>query len=245
MNLRRFCYNTLMRYVKVFGPLACIGLSVLLTACSYHGRVRRGLYEGVAQPQKAAVSLLVISDKYIPEQISITDPNNSSLYGFTLDVSDATAVAVTDALGAFVTQADAGNHTLEPNYDLAADVKLASELTRSNCTSELKNLAARQNGLCTQLTLTIRRAGQDSALGTFSARRWNKFDKPGAATVIRWINQHTLYLLSPVLLPAYTQLQGVQLRHQFETHLQEILDDISEQLRKHPDVFTPPSAPTR
>ena len=234
-----------MRCTPFIRLLVCVWLTAALTACAYHGRIRRGLYVPSGAAQKADQSLLVISDKGIPDKIAITDPSNTSFYDFTLDVADGTAVAVTDMLAAFVTRADAGVHTLEDQYDLAVDVKLASELTRSNCAGEMTNLAARQNGLCTQLTLTIRRGGKPNALTTLSARRWSPFDKPGTATVLRWINEHTLYLLSPIFLPAYTQLQGAQLRRQFETHLQEILDEMREELRAQPEVFNLPDAPTR
>ena len=234
-----------MRCTPLIRLLVCALLATTLTACAYHGRIRRGLYIPGGTTQKADKSLLVISDKGIPDKIAITDPSNTSFYDFTLDVADGTAVAVTDMLAQFVTRADAGTSALENRYDFAVDVKLSGELTRSNCASELKNLAARQNGLCTQLMLTIRRSGKPDVLTALSARRWSPFDKPSTATVLRWINEHTLYLLSPIFLPAYTQLQGAQLRRQFETHLQEMLDEMSQTLRAQPEVFNLPDAPTR
>lgn len=221
--------------------VACL----MLAGCAYHGRVPRGIYRPVLQSSRADHSLLVISDKNIPSQILITDPTSSALYDFTLDVGDATAVAVTDMLSSFVARADAGGHQLENNYDFAADVKLEAGLTRSDCTGSLANLAARQNGLCTDLTVSIRRAGQAKALGSFSVRRWSVFDKRGAASTVRWLNKSTVYLLSPVLIPLYTQLQGAQLRRQFQTHLKEILDDISQQLKDRPDIFQTGDVPAR
>lgn len=234
-----------MSLIKPIRLVGCLLWLTLLVACTYHGRIRRGLYTPRAQSSPTDVSLLVIADKNIPNRISVTDPTNTSFYDFTLDVADGTAVAVTDMLAQFVARADAGTHTLESRYDFAVDVKLSGELTRSNCASELKNLAARQNGLCTQLTLTIRHGTKPDVLTTLSARRWSPFDKPGTATVLRWINEHTFYLLSPIFLPAYTQLQGTQLRRQFETHLQEMLDEMSQTLHAQPEVFNLPHAPTR
>jgi len=229
--------------------ISCICLLAALSGCAYHGRVRRGLYVAPKTTHPADASILIISDKNIPDKLTITDPTSSALYDFTLDVGDGTVVAVTDALATLIARADAGPHTLENQYDFVADVKLADELTRSNCAGEMIYLAARQNGLCTQLSVTLRRAGEKTPLGTFSARRWSVFDKPGAASVTRWLNQHTLYLLSPVLLPAYTQLQGAQLRRQFENHLTEIVDEIREEITARPELFHPvklqPDAPTR
>lgn len=233
MISRDFC-------LRLVGMIFCL----LLVGCAYHGRVPRGIYHPTAQPNRADQSILVVSDKNIPQKILITDPTSSALYDFTLEVGDGTAVAVTDALSAFVARADAGAQRLENQYDLIADVKLEAGLTRADCAASMPNLAARQNGLCTMLTLTVRPSGSPHALGSFSARRWSAFEKPGAAATVRWLNKSTVYLLSPVLLPTYTQLQGAQLRRQFQTHLKEILDDISAQLQDHPNIFQPSSVST-
>ena len=242
-------YNKSMRSFPWVRWIGCVCLLAALSGCAYHGRVRRGLYLPLKTTQPIEASILIISDKNIPDKLTITDPTSSALYDFTLDVGDGTVVAVTDALGTLIARADAGPHTLENQYDFVADVKLAGELTRSNCAGEMIYLAARQNGLCTQLSVTLRRAGEKTPLGTFSARRWSVFDKPGAASVTRWVNQHTLYLLSPVLLPAYTQLQGAQLRRQFENHLTQLADELRTEIAARPDLFYPAAtqtnAPTR
>ncbi len=214
-------------------------LLVTLTGCMYHGRLRRGIFNEPGQPERIEASILVLSDKIMPAQISISDPDSAALYGFTLDVSDAVMVAATDALGTLFTRADAGPHRLEDKYHFTAEVKLVSKLTRVDCDDALHNweqVGARQNGLCTQLTLTLHRAGQDKPIGEFSAKRWEVFARPGTASVVRWINEHTLYLFSPVLIPAYTQLQGNVLRQilerQISGNLTQIMEEISGQKEK-------------
>ena len=227
-----------------------IGLTfVMLAGCAYNGRVRRGLYRTPTMTESISGSVLVITDAGLPRTLFITDPTSAALYDFTLDVADGTAVAVTDALATLFTRADAGEQVLAKEYDFAADIELVSELTRQDCTAKTGSLAARQNGLCTELTLTLRRIGKPGTLTTVSAKRWNVFAKPGVASVIRFINQYTLYVLSPVLIPAYTQLQGAQLRRQFETQLTEILEELTAQLAIQRAVFQKAlpaaNAPTR
>ena len=209
----------------------------VLSGCTYNGRVPRNVYHPIPLENRVDASVLVISDQNIPARLSITDPNDVSLYNFTLEIADGTAVAVTDGLSTLFARADAGVHTLENRYDFAADVELISELTRQDCTAKVGSLALRQNGLCTQLTLTLRRAGEPTELARFSVKRWDVFEKPGLASVTRFINKYTLFLLSPLLVPAYTQLQGTQLKHRFETQLNEMLAEIIPQLTAQREKF--------
>ena len=212
----------------------CLGF---LCACTYHGQIRRGIYQPTSSDNRLDASVLVVSDQDIPTQITIAESETSSLYTFTLDVADGVAVAATDALSTLITYADAGPHTLEHQYELVAHVKLNAQLTRTNCEmDDWEAQSVRVNGLCTQLSLTLHRAGSTKPLGTFSAKRWGLFHKPGVPAAILWLNKHTFSLLSPVLVPGYTQLQGAALRKQFEQQLKEVLQDIVQQLQ--PQIVT-------
>ena len=224
--------------------LLVLATGLLLAGCAYHGRVPRGIYHPLSQPQRADVSLLVISDKNIPPEIVITDPTSAALYDFTLTIGDGTAVAVTDALSALVTRADAGPQRLEKTYDFVVDVQVEAGLTRADCTGSMTQLAARQDGLCTQVMFSLRRGGEQTVLGSFSGKRWGVFAKRGAASTVRWVNKSSLYILSAVLIPLYTQLQGEQLRQQYQTHIKEILDDIVAQLESQPQLFQTKDTPT-
>lgn len=217
--------------------LALLVTLCALNACTYHGRVKRGLYPTSTAPARVDASVLVISDRYLPAQLTFAEPETSSLYTFTLDTADGVMVAVTDALSTQIARADAGPHTLENRYDFAADIHLEAQLTRSDCTGRLGAQAVRVPGLCTQLALTLRRADGAEALGTFSARRWGMFHKPGLAAALLWLNEHTFSLLSPVLVPGYTQLQGTSLRRQFEKQLIEMLNEIIQQIQDHQDQY--------
>lgn len=210
--------------------ISCVLLGCVLTACTYHGRVRRGFYSVVPAPaSKLDTSVLVLTDT-LPSPITLADPDKPSLYSYSLDVADGVLVATTDALGTLVTQADAGPARLASNYKWVAKLTLDTQLTRSDCTSTLTQ-TIRQNGLCTQLTLTLYRALSQQPAGVFTARRWVIFQQPGVASGLWWVNAHTFSLLSPILMPIYTQLQGAHLRKQFEQQITEILQEITQHMQ--------------
>ena len=208
--------------------LTFLGLG-LLSGCTYHTHIRRGIYTAPANENRIDASVLVVTDSHIPSQVTLAEPDTASLYAFTFDTADGVAVAATDALSTLIARADAGPHTLEPHYDLAADVKLEAGLTRSNCEENFDHLAAHLTGLCIQVTLSLRKATSTEPLSVFSAKRWEAFHTPGVPAAVEWLNKHTLSLLSPVLVPVYTQLKGAALRRQFEQNLQSILHEIIQQ----------------
>ncbi len=212
---------------RVFFLLLLVSMG---TACTYHGQIRRGLYTRPAYRDRTDASILVVADRQIPAQILITDPDNADTQAFVLDTVDGVAVAVTDALGTLFTRADAGSATLQEHYDFVADVTLESGLTRTNCTGELSQWAVRQAGLCTLLTVTIRKAGETTPLATATSSHWREFRTPGLASSVRWLDTHTRIFFF-ILTPLYVQSQGHALRKQFEDNLTDTLDDIVNQLK--------------
>lgn len=235
--------------VKGFQRLVLVVCLLSVAGCMYQGRLKRGIFPRSTPAGRIDASVLVLSDKIIPTQISVSDPQSASLYGFTLEVADGVAVAVADALATLFTRVDAGSQALADQYDFTAEVKLLFEMTRTNCAGELQDLAVvgtRQDGLCTQLTLTLRSVGDERPLETLSSRRWTVFAQPGAASVLRWINEHTLYLFSPVAIPLYTQLQGNQLRRNVEQQIKEILQEQMKDLSvRGQGKITPTDVQTR
>ncbi len=210
----------------------------LFTGCTYHGQIRRGIYPSSPKQDRVDASILVIADQHIPPQVLIADPENPDTQAFILQTADGTAVATTDALATLFTQADAGNANLQDLYDFVADVTLETGLTRNNCEGNLSKWAVRQDGLCTLLTLSIRRPGEETPLATASSSRWRPFRTPGFASSVRWLDKHTRIFFF-ILTPLYVQTQGNALRHQFEDNLKETLEDIMEQLAQKRTVFAP------
>lgn len=216
--------------------LFLILISLALTACTYHGKIRRGLYKNVPADNRVDASILVIADRNIPSEIMITDNDNGE-QAFILQTGDGVAVAVTDALATLFTRAEAGSYSIQTNYDYAADVTLESGLTRNNCEGELSKWAVRTNGLCTLLTVTIRRPNEKKAIATAKASAWREFRVPGFASTMWWLHQHS-FIFKPLFTPFYMQSQGRAVRQQFEENLKEVLQEITFQLQDKQEVFS-------
>lgn len=240
MQLGPFCrplglfgiINLMYRRILLF-----LLVGILLTGCTYHGQIRRGIYTQTPPPERVDASVLLIAD-HLPTQVLIADPEEADTQAFVLQIADGTAIAATDALATLFTRADAGSADLQDKYDFIADVTLEAGLTRNNCEGTLSKWAVRQDGLCTLLTLSIRREGDETPLATATSSRWRPFRTPGFASSVRWLDKHTRIFFF-ILTPLYVQTQGNALRSQFEDNLKETLEDIMGQLAQKRAAFTP------
>jgi len=211
-------------------------LALCVTGCTYRGQVRRNIYQGALSTPKINASVLVLTDKNIPQELLITDTDNSDFQSFRLETKDGIAAAVTDAMSTLFTQADSGSATRQAEYDFIAEVTLESGLTRNNCAGELARWAVRQEGLCTLVTLALRQPN-GTRIAEAKASRWREFRTPGFASSVRWLNKHTL-IFSPVLTPIYMQAAGRTLREHFEANLTESLEDITAELAQQRAAFS-------
>jgi len=215
--------------------LTLLVLALCLGGCTYRAQVRRGIYRGPENALKINASVLVISDENIPQELFIGDTENNGLQSFLLETKDGVTAAVTDALGTLFATAEAGSANLRAGYPFWADVTVKSGLTRTPCEWETPAWAARNEGLCTVLTVVIRRTDGEN-IAQAQASRWQEFRTPGLAAAVRWLNKYTL-IFSPVLTPIYMQSKGHALRKQFEDNLTEALQDITAQLAQQRTAF--------
>ena len=81
--------------------LPALLLCFTLCGCTYNGTVRRGLYQTPKAGEKLNASVLVVADRNIPQEVYITDPDDSDMQAYRLHVGDGVAVAVTDAMATF------------------------------------------------------------------------------------------------------------------------------------------------
>ena len=208
----------------------------LLAACTYHGKVRRGIYSSLAMDNRINAFVLVIADRHIPAQILITDMDASDSQAFVLETDDGVAVAAADALATLFTYVDAGTYQIQNKYDYAADVTVEAGLTRNSCEGELAKWSVRKPGLCTIVTVSLRHPNSNTVLASAKAARWREFNTPGLASTLGWLKEHT-FILSPIFTPFYLQAQGRKLRKQFEENLTESLQEIMLELNTKRDAF--------
>ncbi len=210
----------------------------LLNACTYHGQLRRGVYQAPIQPNRIFATVLVVADQSIPEKILFTEPESSSLKAYMVKTADAVAVAATDALATRFERVDAGVHTLAPQYDYVAEVTYQAGLTRTNCEEDSSSLSVRVNGLCTKMKLVLHTPQDKTPLFTASARQWDEFLLPGFPAGVKWLNQHTFSILFPILDPLYVQTQGMHVRRTLEKQLKEILQEMISKLDEKRELFS-------
>ena len=206
----------------------------IITGCTYHGQIRRGLYVQPPLPDRINASVLVVTDRNVPREITVADPGNDSQL-FVLQTADGVAVAATDALGTLFTRAEAGSIALQAQYDFIAQVTLASSITSTSCQNT--PLPPQEPGLCTLVSVSISPVGREKVQVTAQDTRWKPFRTPGVASSVRWLDKHTR-IFFPILAPWYVQTQGNNLRNQFEQNLTEALQHITEELSQRRTAFT-------
>ena len=220
--------------ILMYRRILCLLLFVFFVAgCTYRGPIRRGIYTSSSLSNRLDASVLVVTDRNLPEEILISEPGNDTQL-FVLQTKDGVAVAVTDALGTLFERADAGSVTLQERYDFIAQITLASTLTSTSCEDDI--LPQQTPGLCTFISISISPVGQEDEAITASAKRWKAFRTPGIASSVKWLDKHTR-ILFPILAPIYVQAQGNTLRNQFENSLKEALENITTDFAKHRETF--------
>ena len=142
-----------MKISLMYRAVFCVLFPLALAGCSYHGQVRRVDTQRAAAKSKFAASVFVAQTDIRP--ITVSDPSSRALYDFTLDVKTAVYESTADMLAAVFARVETGENIPQTSVDWVAEVSLISELTRSDCTSKQPQLAARQNGVCSELTLTF------------------------------------------------------------------------------------------
>ena len=210
---------------------------LLLAGCTYHGKIRRGIYTQPRQAVRTDTTVLVISDAGIEPHTLLMEPATSFPHAFTLETADGVAVATADALATVVERVDAGPQALAGKYPYQALVTYKAQFTSFDCEEEKPLASAATAGLCTRVTLTISHPNSSQPLFERSARRWSPVPQVGLAGGLEWLNKHTFSLLLPFTGPIYMQRRGADLRHQLEEDLQEILTEIMQHLYRNRTVF--------
>lgn len=93
-----------------------IGLFAL-SGCTYHGKIKRGIYHHNDFKEKINARVMVVSDKYYPVTMTI-----DSFGQFTYYMSDGLPVAVADALANLFTEVDVDTYEHRKDYDFIAEI---------------------------------------------------------------------------------------------------------------------------
>ena len=231
-------------------PALLLLFCLLVSACSYHGRLRRGIYKDASVSDKIEARVLVISDRFIQPDFSFQDDNLSPVNEYSFATADAVAVAAADALGTLFSHVDAGPKSLASQYDLIAEVDYKVEDDRRLYVNKIEETGRflwirRQYvpGFSTYVTLTIRQPHNKIPLLSFSSTRHSNLAYNDLAVGLHWFNELTFSLLFPIVAPAYVQATGVSARTILEKDLRVSLQEIMGKIVENRIVFTPAGDP--
>lgn len=213
---------------------------MLACGCNYHGRIRRNIYRQPSFPDKIDLSVLVETDRFIQEKITVDGVDGYPLSKYIFRTYDGVAVAAADALGTLFTRVDAGGKRLAARYDYVAEIDYSvspSNLHPYYVTVEDGTYAWREKryraGFQTQVVLTLRRPGSRQAALILSADRRHDVSFNTLSQSIYWLNRVTLSLLYPILSPAFMQSTGSSLRKNLEKDLTSCLAEIMRALEEN------------
>lgn len=248
----RVLYNTSMSFVshRRVLPALLFLFCLLVSACSYHGRLRRGIYKAPSFSDKIEARVLVVSDHFIQQDFSFKDDNLSPVNEYSFATSDGVAVAAADALGTLFSHVDAGPKHLSSQYDLIAEVDYQLEDKQHFYSNKVEE----HNGFLwirplyipsfsTHITLTLRQPHNKIALLSFSAKRQSNLTYNDLAVGLHWFNKLTFSLFFPVVAPAYVQASGVSARSILEKDLRSAMEEIMGKVEENRIIFTPEGTP--
>ena len=185
---------------------ALLLLAVLvLSGCTYHGKIHRGIYKASDYEEKINSRVMVVADKFFQDNIS-TD--HQGRYRFRL--SDGLPVAVADALATVFTEVDVADYRHRMNYDYIVEIEYKAGLNLNSYRMEMDDVIYPSlywhPTLYTYITLTVRNPKTGYAVARYSENAKAFMPMPatdgGLATtqVLKYI---TLGLATPLQIQVY------------------------------------------
>ena len=110
-----------MKKFLVFTLILC----QLLCACTYHGKIHRGIYKHSDFEEKINARVMVVSDKHFPVTFSLEDAQAKYSYRLT----DGLPIAVADALATLFTEVEVNEDRYRKNYDYIAEIEYQADIS--------------------------------------------------------------------------------------------------------------------
>lgn len=202
--------------------------------CAYHGRIHRGIYKHSDYSDKIDARVMVVGNKFIPEQVTFSDRS------FTFQVRDGVSVAVADALATLFTEVDVNDADKGKEYDYIVEADYRASVffeSRLYITNVIYAKEVRFPGLSTSLTLTVRNPHTGYAVSRYhheeSTLLPTEAEKP-LLFLTGMLSVLTLTLLSPL----YLQANGHYMRKTLEEDLRLSLRSIMPEMKENRMNFT-------
>lgn len=222
--------------MKVLRILSTLLLPILMGACTYSGRLERGIYQAPALTPQIEGRVLVVTDHIAQERFVFKDYHEkSSVHSYKIDLADGSLVAATDALGTLFTIAEADTSAHIPSYDYYAQLDYQVSNPRTDSTESIQWLGYSQiPQIQTRVTLTLYKASGE-VIFTGYAQRNNRIEMSDASAVTQRLETSGTTALLPITSPLYTQNMGDSLRYTLSRDLKECLQEIITDLQSRWD----------
>nr|QGT50582.1 hypothetical protein Elusimicrob1349_0520 [uncultured Elusimicrobia bacterium] len=221
---------------SVFLAFICL----VTCGCNYHGRIRRNIYKKPSFQEKVDLSVLVVTDRFIQQSLTINGLDNYIPSQYIFRTDDGAAIAAADALGTLFTHVDAGGKRLSAQYDYVAEIDYSVEpddIHYRFVLVENNHLAWREKryypGIKSTVRLTLRQPGSRQAAIILEASRRHDVSLNTLGKSLYWFNRVTLTLLYPILSPAFVQSSGSNIRKNLEKDLRDCLSEIMDKLEEN------------
>lgn len=197
--------------------------ALIMQGCTYHGKIRRGIYKHPDYIEKINARVMVVSNKYFPVTVS-ADPYGQ--YNFRL--SDGLPIAVADALGTLFTEVDVNEYKYRKNYDYIVEIDYEAKLEPGAAKIQLQNVLTPvitfAPVLTTYLTLTVRNPQTGYAVARYFDVTY-KFPPLKNNDTALWLANFFKVITLGLLSPLEFQIMGSKIRKMLENGITASLSD--------------------
>lgn len=198
-----------------------LSASLLLNGCTYHGKIRHGIYKHNDFSDKINARVMVVSDRYYPATIAL-----DSSAKFTFDLRDGLAVTVADALATLFTDVSVDEYKNRKNYDYIVEVDYKGEVKAGGLIIKFNNVLKPHYTaaplISTQLSLTVRNPHTGYAVA-----RYTDITHDVMPTDLNdlglFLSGWAAVLTVGILTPLYYQVWGDKIRNELEDGVKRIL----------------------
>lgn len=200
--------------MKHFSSVILLTAVVLLSGCTYHGKIHHGIYHHRDVNDKINARVMVVSDRYYPGEVA-ADPWGQYIY----KMNDGLPVAVKDALSTLFTEVEINTYKNRDQYDFIAEIDYEGHISAGPAKFTFSDVMlpyfTSQPVLTTTLKLTMRNPKTGYAVARYYHETHHLVKTYHNDTGLFFSHLGTLLTLG-ILYPIDVQVFGSKLRKTME-----------------------------
>ena len=224
-----------MKRVWIFGLLA-----LLVSACSYHHKLPRGIFAAPSVEHHIRASVLVASDKIAQKQFVFKDYHSQdSVHSYKIDLADGSLTATADALATLFIPVEVNSSKHTNKYDYLAQLTYTVGSIQTDSMASVQWFNGQPPILETRVMLEIYKVPSQQKVFSMFAARQNRVEMTDASAATQRLERKGTTLFLPFTGPVYTQQFGNDLRYTLARDLSECLTEIAQTLQQNRALFEP------